>query len=56
MFKTKFAERAKQKKMDTKLYREKVRKESESEDKLAAAKMDDVFNRPKNALQVNLIF
>ena len=49
-----FTERQKQKKMDTKLYRD--RKKSECPDEAGAssvtAKQDDVFNRPANANQV----
>ena len=48
-----FLERQKQKKMETKLYREKDQPEVENPDETGTGKADDVFNRPANALQVN---
>ena len=48
-----FLERQKQKKMETKLYREKDQPEVENPDETGTGKADGVFNRPANALQVN---
>ena len=47
-----FSERQKQKKLETKLYREKEANDDDQDEVPASNKMDDVFNRPTNALQV----
>ena len=49
-------ERQKQKKLETKLYREKEYDGADQDEAGSATNQtDDVFNRPANALQVNLL-